>query len=95
VSHGAISRLDRGIGPLNIAAAGKLLAFFGRKAKKAFPEGADSYDCVVPVTDDASLIRNLRLRMGLQQAALANILGVSKVTIYRWERNKTRPSIVY
>ncbi|MBI1874450.1 MAG: helix-turn-helix domain-containing protein, partial [Acidobacteria bacterium] len=34
----------------------------------------------------------MRRRLGLTQAALAELLGVSSVTVNRWERGKSRPS---
>ena len=38
-------------------------------------------------------IRKLRLNRGLNQAELANALGVSKQTISNWENNNIQPSI--
>ena len=37
------------------------------------------------------LLREFRRRLGLTQAALAARLGVSFVTINRWERGKSKP----
>ena len=37
-------------------------------------------------------IKSLRKSLGLTQEQLANALGVSWITVNRWERNKSRPS---
>ena len=39
--------------------------------------------------------RILRIRMGLTQDELARALGVSRDTISRWERGRTKPHRVY
>jgi len=41
--------------------------------------------------DSWTLLREFRRRLGLTQAALAARLGVSFVTINRWERGKSKP----
>lgn len=43
-------------------------------------------------TDSDELVRNLRRRLGLTQAKLAARLGVSWLTISRWENGKCQPS---
>jgi transcriptional regulator with XRE-family HTH domain len=48
----------------------------------------------MPVRDFASWLRNFRLRRGLEQTAVARKIGVSKVTICRYERNHSRPTAV-
>jgi SNF2 family DNA or RNA helicase len=46
-----------------------------------------------PVQDDfAARIKSLRLRLGLTQAELASRLGVSFVTVNRWENQQATPS---
>ncbi|MDE2290683.1 MAG: helix-turn-helix transcriptional regulator [Elusimicrobia bacterium] len=94
VSHGTISRLERGRAIWNVAAVGKLLAFFGRDLAEAFPAGQDPHDHVFPVSDFASWLRNFRVRKGLQQVELAKLLGMSRVSICRYERNVSRPQDV-
>ena len=41
---------------------------------------------------ESSQVLEARRRLGLTQAALAELLGVSFVTVNRWERGKSRPS---
>lgn len=36
-------------------------------------------------------ITNARERMGISQEQLANRLGVSRQTVYRWEKGKAKP----
>ena len=79
---------------MNVAAVGKLLAFFGRGAAEAFLAGQDIHAQLVPVSDFASWLRNFRIRKGLQQVELAKMLGVSKVSICRYERNVSKPQDV-
>ena len=40
----------------------------------------------------AGLIRKLRTRLGLSQAELATLVGVSTISVGLWEHGKTRPS---
>lgn len=94
ISHGTISRLERGSAAVNVAAVGKLLAYFGRDIEEAFPDGQDPQDLLVPVSDFGSWLRNFRVRKRLQQVELARALGVSKVTVCRYERNHSRPQDV-
>lgn len=42
----------------------------------------------------ADRLRSLRSRLGLTQVELADLLGVSFVTVNRWENRKTRPGAV-
>jgi DNA-binding transcriptional regulator YiaG len=42
-----------------------------------------------------SSLRNLREELGLSQNRLADFLGVSKVTVGNWERNRHEPDFVY
>jgi len=70
---------------------GKLLAYFGREAAEAFPEGGDAFDHFVPVSGFGSWLRNFRVRKGLQQVDLAKMLGVCKSSVSAYEGNQTRP----
>lgn len=70
---------------------GRILKAFGEKVREAFPGAKDVYDYLVPPKDFASWLRNFRLRRGLQQAELAKVLGVSKVSICHYEGNLCKP----
>ncbi|MBI3548233.1 MAG: helix-turn-helix transcriptional regulator [Elusimicrobia bacterium] len=94
ISHGTISRLERDSRAVNVAAVGKLLAYFGRDLREAYPDGLDAADQLVPISDFGSWLRNFRVKKGLRQVELARILGVSKVSICRNERNHSRPQYV-
>ena len=48
-----------------------------------------------PSEDYAQSIKRLRVEIGLTQQALADRLGVSYVTVNRWENSKTKPSKLY
>lgn len=52
----------------------------------------DVFDFIMPVTDFASWLRNFRMRRELQQVELAKKLGVSNVTICRYERRASNPA---
>ena len=91
ISHGTISRLERGRSIFNVAAVGKLLAFFRRDLSEAFQGGQDPHDQFTPVSDFASWLRNFRVRKGLQQVELARLLGMSSVSICRYERHVSEP----
>ena len=41
----------------------------------------------------ADRIRELRLRAGMSQQTLGNMLGVSAVAVGKWERGQTQPDI--
>ena len=51
------------------------------------------YDPVLPMGPDLSgALSEYRLRNGLTQAALAQILGVNRETVGTWERGRFRPN---
>lgn len=91
ISAPTICKLERGGATLHPEIVGKLLAYFGREAAEAFPDGKDGVDHFVPVTDFGSWLRNFRVRKGLQQVELAKLLGVSKASISAYEKSQTRP----
>ena len=92
ISRATICKVERGGGAtLHPEIVGKLLAYFGREAAEAFPDGKDGVDHFVPVTDFGSWLRNFRVRKGLQQAEVAKILGVSKASVSAYEKSQTRP----
>lgn len=46
------------------------------------------------MTDDwSTLIRRYRLRHGLSQSAMAELMGVAQRTVSRWERGEDKPSV--
>jgi len=51
-------------------------------------------DCIAfrPGADYADCIKRLRAKLGLTQQGLADSLGVSYVTVNRWENSQTKPS---
>lgn len=92
ISAVTICTLERGGGATyHPEIVGKLLAYFGREAAEAFPEGIDGVDHFLPVTDFGSWLRNFRVRKGLQQVELAKLLGVCKASVSAYEQNQTRP----
>ena len=48
-----------------------------------------------PGEDYAQIIKRLRVEIGLTQQSLAERLGVSYVTINRWENSQNKPSRLY
>ena len=48
-----------------------------------------------PGEDYAERIKRLRVEIGLTQQTLADRLGVSYVTVNRWENSQTKPSKLY
>lgn len=44
-----------------------------------------------PPSDFAQQLRSLREGQGLSVRSLANLLGVSKVTVWKWEKGDSRP----
>ena len=40
-------------------------------------------------------IENLRIKAGMSRELLADKLGVSATTIYRWEKGSRRPARIY
>ena len=37
-------------------------------------------------------IKKLRIKLGISQEKLAHLLGVTKLTVNRWENGKSKPS---
>ena len=93
ISRITICKLERGGPAMRLEIIGKLLAYFGKEAEDAFPEG-DPVDHVFPVSDFGLWLRNFRVRRGLQQVELANAIGVCKASISAYEMNQTRPQNV-
>ena len=91
VSPNALLRIERDEGPANDWILGRILRCLGARAKEAFPGAQDIFDFLVPPRDFAGWLRNFRLRRGLQQAELARILGIHKVSLHRYEKGVSRP----
>jgi len=66
-------------------------AYFGEDACGVLANGGDPFDQAIPVTDFGSWLRNFRMRRGLKQSELAKTLGVSKVTVWSYERQGSKP----
>jgi len=45
----------------------------------------------VPKTIPASKIKSIRIRMGLSQSQFAEVLGVSTITVSKWEQGTNSP----
>jgi transcriptional regulator with XRE-family HTH domain len=59
------------------------------------PEQANNQDFLdyfCPSDTYGSKLRKLRLSRNLQQKDLANMLGVSKVSVCRYEKDRSKPS---
>ena len=92
VGHNAISALERGAVPPKPWVLGPILAFYGQDAAPLFPGEGDIFDRVLPPTNLGAWLANFRLRKGLQLKDLARVMKVSKVAVWRYERNLMRPS---
>ena len=68
----------------------KKLATLGAKATKNRPVD-DNDDANDGLRFSAKSVRAQRRRTGLSAAEYAKLIGVSPLTIYNWEHNKTRP----
>lgn len=91
VSHGVIYRLEKGLVVPEPVRLGRILAFFGDDAREVLPDGADIYDHAIPVKDFGSWLRNFRMRRGISQKDLGEVLGVHRVTVCGYERQGLRP----
>jgi len=96
VSHNPISRIERGVGEADPAILGRLIAYFGEDACDVLGGDVDPYEKAIPVSNFGSWLRNFRMRRSLKQNELAKTLGVSKVTIWSYERlgSKPKPNIL-
>jgi DNA-binding transcriptional regulator YiaG len=59
----------------------------GAPAAAAAEEGADGRQ----VRYSAKSLRSQRKRLGLSAAAMAQLIGVSALSVYKWESGNTRP----
>lgn len=63
----------------------------GRAAPAAAREAAPAAEAGPQVRFSAKSLASQRRRLGLSAAALARLLGVSALSIYKWESGNTRP----
>ncbi len=94
ISHNAISALERGTVEPKPWVLGPILIFYGQEAAAVFPGKGDIFDRIIPPTDFGRWLTNLQLRKGLKLDDLARVMGVSKVAVWRYERNIMKPSCV-
>ena len=71
----------------------KKLAFLAAQTRKsiASPSAAAAHDLNGSTRFSARSVRAQRRRTGLSAADYAKLVGVSPLTIYNWEHNKSRP----
>lgn len=82
-----VSRLGRAVEALEKVASDWREYILAEKAKLDAPT-----DEVESARFSPELIRKLRKRLGLSQAELATVVGVSTVSVGHWERGKNRPA---
>jgi len=63
----------------------------GRAVAKATPDAPAGEEGASRIRFSAKGFAAQRQRLGLSAAALAKILGVSALSVYKWESGKTRP----
>jgi DNA-binding XRE family transcriptional regulator len=63
----------------------------GGRASVAAPAASSSDDDGRQIRYSAKSLRSQRKRLGLSAAALAQLLGVSALSVYKWEGGNTRP----
>ena len=63
----------------------------GKATAKAAPEAAADAEGGTRVRYSAKSLAAQRRRLGLSAASLARLLGVSALSVYKWESGKTRP----
>jgi DNA-binding transcriptional regulator YiaG len=63
----------------------------GAASKAAASESAEGEDAGSNLRFSAKGLATHRKRLGLSAAALAKILGVSALSVYKWESGKVRP----
>jgi DNA-binding transcriptional regulator YiaG len=63
----------------------------GKSAARAAPQEEDSGGDGRQIRFSAKSLAAQRRRLGLSAAALARVLGVSALSVYKWEGGNTRP----
>ena len=93
ISHNTISRLERTPDcRANPTILERILQVLRVNFQEICPGLINNcYDFLVPLKTLGAWIKNARLKLGLQQKALAKRLGVSRETVRRWERDLVRP----
>ncbi|MFH2202011.1 MAG: helix-turn-helix domain-containing protein [Elusimicrobiota bacterium] len=91
IGNNTLTRLERGEGKAIDAVVGRVLRALGPALAEAFPGTQDIFDLLFPSTSFGDWLRNFRLRRGLQQRELAEILGLNKVSVCRYEKNIVKP----
>lgn len=87
VAKATIGAWERGFNKPNFDYYEKLFSFFDKRNKEI--------DQALRIGVTGKLLRELREELGFSQKQLSEYLGVSKVTIGNWERNKNEPSFLY
>ena len=72
---------------------GRILSAWGSEIKKAFPDEGSLFDWAIPPSNLGNCIRNLRLKRGITQTEAARLIGVSRIALYRYERNQFKPRL--
>ena len=89
--RGEIAQLKRRIQALE-QQVNRLAKGGGRTAGAAAQAGAAETEAGGPqIRYSAKSLRSQRRRLGLSAAALAQLLGVSALSVYKWESGTTRP----
>lgn len=63
----------------------------GKVTARAAPEAAAGEEGGTRIRYSAKSLAAQRRRLGLSAASLARLLGVSALSVYKWESGKTRP----
>jgi len=94
LAHTTISRLERDkTKTIDPAILGRYLSPLKDRFKELFPEiEGDIYDFVIPPKTFGDRLRNHRLRRGMRQKKLAEVLGVARFTLQRYESNQSKPN---
>ena len=89
----AVAQYRREIASLKrqLAAQEKKIAFLEAQEKKRLEEPQATEEPAEGVRFSARSVKAQRDRLGLSQADYAKLVGVSSLTIYNWEKGKSRP----
>lgn len=92
VSRNAIARAERDESRPRPQVLGRVLPALACAFQAAFPESAgDPYDFLIPPKTLGALIKNRRMRCGMQLKDLAKKLGVRPFTVIRYEADASTP----
>ncbi len=89
----AVAQYRREIASLKrqVAEQNKKIAFLERQEKKRIEEPQADEEAVESARFSARSVAAQRKRLGLSAADYAKLVGVSPLTIYNWEKGKSRP----